>query len=129
MLTRETPLAWRRGFSLYRRRLETDRLGNPVAVYDLEHPDFVAQDGTREGISWQLVRSWQSSGRLTSGYTLGEQGEQASGVLEGCLFTELAVSVFDRMELDGALYEIRAVQRWPSYRKLLAQRIGGEEGA
>lgn len=125
MLSRETPLGWRRGFSLYRRRLTSDSLGNPVATYDLEHPDYVAQDGTAEGISWQSLRSWQSSGRLTSGDSQGEQGEVASGVLEGCLFSALVISTFDRIRLeDGSLYEIRAIQRWPSHRKLLAQRIG-----
>lgn len=124
MLTRETPLSWRRGFSLYRRRLTSDKLGNPVASYDMEHPDYSAGDGTEEGISWQSVRSWQSSGRLTSGEQPGEQGERAAGVLEGCLFSPLVLSTFDRIRLDGALYEIRAIQRWASYRKLLAQRIG-----
>lgn len=129
MLTRETPLSWRRGFTLHRRRLTTDKLGNPVASYDMKHPDYTAQTGTKEGISWQSVRSWQSSGRLTSGFAPGEQGEQAAGVLEGCLFSDLEVSVFDRLVLDGAVYEIRAIQRWLSYRKLLAQRVGGEEAA
>ena len=125
MLSRQTPLGWRRGFSLYRRKLTSDSLGNPVASYDLEHPDYVARDGTAEGISWQSLRSWQSSGRLTSGGSQGEQGEAVSGVLEGCLFSALVISTFDRIRLeDGALYEIRAIQRWPSYRKLLAQRIG-----
>lgn len=125
MLTRETPLSWRQGFSLYRRRLSEDSLGNPVASYDLDHPDYTAQAGTAEGISWQTLRSWQSSGRLNSGDRQAEQGEIASGVLEGCLFSALVVSTFDRIRLeDGGLYEIRAIQRWPSYRKLLAQRIG-----
>lgn len=127
MLTRETPLPWRAGFSLYRRKLTADKLGNPVASYDMEHPDFVAQEGSEDGISWQSVRAWQSSGRLTSGASLGEQGEQVAGVVEGCLFSNLEVSEFDRISWNGTLYEIRSIQHWPGHRKLLAQRIGEEE--
>lgn len=124
MLSRETPLAWRQGFSLHRRRLERNSFGDPVAVYDMDQPDFNAQDGTAEGICWQPVRSWQTSGRLTSGVSQGEQGENRSGVLEGCLFSDLAVSAYDRIQVAEELYEVRSVQRWPGHRKLLVQRIG-----
>lgn len=129
MLTRETPLSWRRGFALYRRRLSADSWGNPIAVYRMDAPDFTAADGSADGICWQNVRAWQSSGRLTSGASSGEAGEQYADVLEGYLFSPLALSAFDRILLDGALYEIRAIQHWPDYRKLLAQRLGGEEAA
>lgn len=123
MLTREAPLAWRRGFSLYRRRLEADAFGEPRAVYHMEQPDATALDGTAEGICWQNVQSWQSSGRLTSGWTQGEQREEVSGVLEGRLFSDLEVSPFDRVRIGTALYEVRAIQQWPGHRKLLVQQI------
>lgn len=124
MLTRETPLDWRRGFSLYRRRLETDAWGEPKAVYDLEQPDVTVLDGTAEGICWQSVQSWQSSGRLTSGWSQGERREEVSGVLEGRLFSDLEVSPFDRLRIGTGLYEVRSIQRWPGHRKLLVQQIG-----
>lgn len=123
MLTRQTPQGWRRGFSLCRRRLTADSLGNPVASYDLDNPDYVAEDGSEGAVSWQNLRSWQSSGRLTSGAEPGEQGETAAGVLEGCIFSDLEIAAFDRIVLDGEVYEIRSVQRWPGHRKLLAQRV------
>ena len=122
MLSRETPLAWRRGFSLYRRRLEPDAYGEEKSVYP-PIPDFTAADGTEEGICFQYVQAWQSSGRLTSGWRPGEQGETPSGVLEGRLFSDLEIAPFDRLEVNGGLYEVRAVQQWPGHRKLLAQQI------
>ncbi len=122
MLTRETPLCWRRGFSLYRRRLEQDAYGEEKAVYP-ETPDVTAEDGTEEGICFQYVQAWQSSGRLTSGWKSGEQGEQPSGVLEGRLFSDLEIAPFDRLRIGEGLYEVRSVQQWPGHRKLLAQQI------
>lgn len=122
MLRRETPLAWRRGFALYRRRLETDALGEQRAVYP-EEPDYTAEDGTAEGICFQYIQSWQNSGRLTSGWMPREQGEMPVGILEGRLFSDLAIAPFDRLRVGDALYEVRSVQRWQNHRKLLAQQI------
>jgi hypothetical protein len=124
MLRREPPLHWRTGFSLYRRRLVKDSSGETEAVYDMEHPDFTAQDCTQQGVCWQSVQSWQSSGRITSGWKPGRQGEAVSGVVEGRLFYPLQVRPFDRIAINGQLYEVRSVQRWPGHRKLLLQQIG-----
>lgn len=124
MLTKQTPLAWREGFSLYRRRLETDSMGDPRGVYDMETPDFVAQSGTEDGICWQNVQSWRSSGRLTTGYSQQEMGELPNGVLEGCIFSDLELAPFDRLLIREELYEIRNIQHWPGHRKLQIQQIG-----
>ncbi|MCD8384584.1 MAG: hypothetical protein LUC39_06455 [Clostridiales bacterium] len=124
MLSRQTPLAWRRGFSLYRRSLETDSMGDPVAVYHMDEPDFTAEDGTEDGICWQSVQSWQSGGRLTSGLSRKEPGESSTGAVEGCLFTDLELSPGDRLTIGEGLYEVRSLQQWPGHRKVLAQRIG-----
>lgn len=122
MLTRGTPLMWRRGFSLYRRRLEQDAYGEEKAVYP-DTPDFEAEDGTEDGICFQYVQSWQNSGRLTSGWKPGEQGEIPAGVLEGRLFSDLEITPFDRLRIGEGLYEVRSIQQWPGHRKLLAQQI------
>ena len=123
MLTRTTPLAWRGGFTLHRRRQTADSYGDPVPVYDMEHPDFTAQDGTEAGICWQHVRTWQSSGALRSGAQVEEYGERCGGVLEGVLYGDLELDVFDRLVVDGVVYELRAVQGWPGHRKLQLQRL------
>ena len=44
-------------------------------------------------------------------------------MLEGRLFSDLEIAPFDRLEINGGLYEVRAVQQWPGHRKLLAQQI------
>lgn len=67
MLSRRTPAAWRKGFALHRRKAGTDRYGDAVAVYDMEHPDVTVADGDENGICWQSVRTWQSGGNLSSG--------------------------------------------------------------
>ncbi|MBQ3090002.1 MAG: hypothetical protein IJD21_05505 [Oscillospiraceae bacterium] len=124
MLRVTAPLSWREGFALYRRRLTEDSMGEPSVHYDMERPDFVAEKGTKEGICWQSVQSWQSSGRLTSGSRLRPLGETSSGVLEGRIFSDLELAPFDRLMIRGELYEIGNIQHWPGHRKILAQRIG-----
>lgn len=124
MLKRQTPLSWREGFALCRRRLETDSMGEPMAVYHMDEPDFVARPGTEEGICWQSVQSWRSSGRLTSGSSRQEQGELDTGVLEGRIFSRLELAPFDRLVIRDEVYEIRNIQHWPGHRTLQLQRLG-----
>ena len=50
MLSRRTPAAWRKGFALHRRKAGTDRYGDAVAVYDMEHPDVTVADGDEHSI-------------------------------------------------------------------------------
>ena len=121
--------AWRQGFALHRRRLEQDGTGETVAVYDMEHPDFVAQSGSDTAVCWQSLQSWQSSGRITSGWRLNRQGEEPSGALEGRLTYPLQIAPFDRVVLEQGVYEVRAIQRWPGHRKVLLQQIAGEVSA
>jgi hypothetical protein len=117
-----TPKDWRRGFQLCRRRKGTDSLGNATAEYDMEHPDEVYS--AEEGIDIQPPRSWNSSSRLDSvGAHLADWGETAGGVLEGYVMDALEVNAFDRLVIDGAVYEVRSVQRWPGHRQVLMQRV------
>ena len=121
-MRRATPARWRRGFRLYRRRTGVDALGNETAVYDMEHPDLVRTDA--EGIDFQPPRSWNPGGRLDSvGARTEAWGETAGGVLEGYVFDALEVAEFDRMAVDGVLYEVRRVLRWPGHRQLMLQRV------
>lgn len=127
MLRRKCPPDWRKGFSLYRRRIVTGAAGEPESSYDMAHPDFTAADGSDEGICWQGAQSWQQSrGQVTAGWKPTARGEMPAGVVEGRVFSALKVEPFDRLIFDGGLYEVRSVQRWPRHRKLILQQIGRE---
>lgn len=122
MSLKETPAAWRQGFKLYRRRAGTDSLGNETALYDMTAPDAEAE--AAEGICVQYPRGWNSSGSVgKTGSRVEERGEVPGGVLEGWVKGELVIAPFDRLEVDGGLWEVRAVHRWPGHRQLLMQRV------
>lgn len=122
MMLKETPLAWRRGFRLYRRRKGNDALGNVTAVYDMTDPD--AEVSAEEGISFQYPRGWNTAGSVGSrGCRVEEQGEVTGGVLEGWVKSDIAISRFDRLVVDDELWEVRAVYRWPGHRQMLMQRV------
>ncbi len=124
MLTRRTPLPWRKGFTLHRRVLTEDSLGDPVAAYDMENPDFTARDGSEEGICWQPGYVWGSLGRLGSqGAGQEEYGQRDNSVISGVLWSGLELAAFDRLVVEDTVYEIRAVQQWPDFRRVLAQRV------
>ncbi len=123
VLKRCTPIRCRKGYSLHRRRQERDHYGELRNRYDMETPDLVVQDGAEDGICFQDARTWQVGGQLSGGAEVGEPGERYQSVLQGALFTDLEVSVFDRFRIDGEVYELRKVQRWYSYRLLSLQRI------
>lgn len=123
MLKRTTPASWRQGFTLHRRRMGTDDYGDPVAVYDMEHPDLTVADGAAEGICWQSVRTWQSAGSLSYGGRVQPNGEEIGGVLQGVVYGDWAAEVFDRLVIGGAVYELRAIQHWPGHRLFQLQRI------
>lgn len=88
----------------------------------MEHPDAVRTRA--EGMHLQVPRSWNSGGRLDSvGARLEDWGETAGGILEGFLFEELEVAAFDRFVVEGEVYEVRSVYRWPHHRLLMLQRV------
>ena len=123
MLSRRTPAAWRKGFALHRRKAGTDRYGDAVAVYDMEHPDVTVVDGDEDGICWQSVRTWQSGGNLSSGGRVDAGGERIGGIQEGVVYGSLEAAVFDRLVIDGSVYELRAIQSWPCHRVFQLQRL------
>ena len=123
MLSRATPAEWRKGYALHRRRQETDGYGELVNRYDMEHPDLVVEDGGENAVCWQDVRTWQTGGQLSTGNMVKPAGESWQDVLQGALFGGLEVAPFDRFVVDGGIYELRKVQRWPGHRLLLLQRL------
>lgn len=121
MKWRDTPLAWRRGFGLYRRTTGTDSLGNETAVYSQQGPDLVVE--AENGLAFQNPRSWNSGGRVGAAVEVAENGEVPNGILECCLRSDLEISAFDRLEIDGELWEVRSIQHWPNHRRLVLQRV------
>lgn len=120
MTLKETPAAWRRGFRLYRRRTGTDSLGNETAVYDMDVPDEAVP--AERGMDFQRPKSWNTAGSVTSGARVEPWGELTGGILEGYLRTELDIKEFDRLEVEGTLYEVKSLHRWPGHCKLMLQR-------
>lgn len=118
----ETPIPWRQGFVLYRRRTGTDSLGNETAVYDMDAPD--AEFSDQQGLDFQRPRGWNSSGSLgKAGSRVEERGEVPGGVLEAYLIGGPEIAPFDRLEAAGELWEVRDIHRWPAHRELLLQRV------
>lgn len=123
MLRRRGASERRQGFALHRRQLRTDRWGEQEAVFDMEHPDAVVEDGSADAVLWQSAGQVRSGGRMTGGAAETEQGERYQSVLQGALFSDLALSERDRIVINEAVYELREVQRWPSYRMLYLRRL------
>lgn len=121
MTLRETPARWRRGFQLYRRRTGTDSLGNEAAGYDMETPDYEAT--AEQGMDFQRPKSWNTAGSVTSGARVEAWGEVTGGILEGYLRGALEVAEFDRLKVEGELYEVKSLHRWPGHCKLVLQRV------
>lgn len=113
-----TPVKWRQGYALHRRRARLDGLGEVQTWYDMDTPDAVVRDGEENGICWQEVGSWQEDGRIVSGGRQEKLGERMQVTVQGALFGDLQVEVFDRFVIGGEVYELRRIQRWPSYRML-----------
>lgn len=129
MLTgRGTPNAWRQGFQLFRRQAGVNAYGDTVYTYDLSSPDFTAEAGGGDGLCFQSVQAWQSSGKTSGGAALLESGEEPGGAVQAVLYGDLTVQPFDRILLESGLFEVKGVQAWPSYRLLLLDRIASEAG-
>lgn len=123
MLSRKTPVEWRKGYALHRRRLEEDCYGEQVSRYDMENPDLVVRDGEENAVCWQDLKTWQTGGQLSTGSMVKESGESVRGVLQGVLYGPLEVAPYDRFLIEGELYELRKIQKWPGHRLLQLQRI------
>lgn len=117
----DTPIPWRKGFKLYRRRTKYDSLGNEVAWYEGQ-PDLEVAD--HEGVNFQSPQSWNPSGNVgKTGHRRALEGEVVGGVLEGYFRARPVINPYDRLEIDGEVWEVRATRRWPGHRQLLLQRV------
>jgi hypothetical protein len=123
MLMRGGPARWRRGYALHRRRFRTDAWGELEPVFDMEHPDVVVEQGSADAVCWQSTGESRGRGKLLSGAVQGEQGERSQEILQGALFSELALEPWDRLVIGGRVYEVREVQQWPSHRMVFVQRV------
>lgn len=123
MLRRGGVQSFRRGYQLCRRRLRRDQYGELESVFDLEHPDLVVEPGSPHAVSWQRVSQNHQRGSLHAGAVQAEQGERIREILQGALFSDLELTLWDRLVIDGRVYELRDVERWPSYRMLYVQSV------
>lgn len=118
MLKKVSPLRWRQGYRVHRRKKRLDSLGEVQVWYDMEHPDVVVEDGSENGVCWQEIGSWQQDGRIVSGAKQERHGEREQWTVQGALYGPLELEPFDRLVIRGKVYELRRIQQWPSYRML-----------
>lgn len=115
-LTRETPLDWRRSWTLHRAISGTDSLGDPVRSWNMKSPDFTGTEGTASGVSWQIK---------SSQWAVQEFGEQATGGAAFDLYlSALEIAPFDRCVFGGRVWEVRGVHEWPGYRHITLTEVG-----
>lgn len=123
MKLKDTPVAWRLGYELYRLRVSEDSLGNEYGWYDMSRPDETVEE--EAGICFQFPRGWNSAGEVgRRGERLEETGIASGGVLEGRLPLDRVINPFDRLKTPDGLWEVRAVYRWPGHRQILMQKVG-----
>lgn len=104
------PDSWGKAWSLHRRQTGTDSYGDPKTYYDMDTPDYEAEAGTNGAVAWQSTEG---------GEQVQEPGEISSGSATGRIFdSTIEVSEFDRVVFDGAVWEIRSIDYWPSFRSL-----------
>lgn len=120
-MTRETPLAWRKEWTLHRSTASTDSRGNLKRTWDMEHPDFTGAAGAASGVCWQV----KSGASVASGaWTRQELGERASGGATFDLFdAALAIAPFDRCTFGGSVWEVRAVMPRSDHRHVVLEEV------
>lgn len=78
-----------------------------------------AKDGTVLDLAWRPV---------TDEATIEEYGISHKGGMKAALFDfSVAVKRFDILVYDGGRYEVRGVKKYPSYRLIIAERVGDNE--
>lgn len=102
-----TPLWWRKDWSLYRAQQTTDRNGDPVRSYDMDAPDFTGSAKTASGVAWHITSRRE---------TVQEYGEEAASAASFLLDLELEIAAFDRCVFGGRLWEVRGVLERSGFR-------------
>ena len=78
-----------------------------------------AKDGTVLRLAWRPV---------TDEATIEEYGISHKGGVKAALFDlNVAVKAFDVICYDGGRYEVRGIKKYPSYRLVIAERVGDHE--
>lgn len=108
MKLRNTPLWWRKDWSLYRSILDVDSRGDPVRRYDMEHPDFTGAARTASGVAWHIAGHEA---------TVREYGEDVTAAASFLLELDgLEISAFDRCVFGGKVWEVRGVLERSGFR-------------
>ena len=113
-MNRETPIRWRKAWTLHRGMLTTDSRGNPIRRYDMDTPDFVGTAGTASGVCWQVK---------SGAWTAQELGERAQGGATFDLFSDLEIAPFDRCVFGGAVWEVRSVLPRSNHRHVVLEEV------
>lgn len=111
----DRPATWGKAWALYRRQTETDSYGDPVAVYGMDTPDYTAEADSTGAVAWQ------AEGGAAN---VSEPGEQVTATATGRIYdTSLEIAPFDRVQFDGAVWEVRTVEQWQNHRKVGVVRV------
>lgn len=112
---RQTPLAWRKEWTLHRSATSTDSRGNPKRTWDMEHPDFTGAAGAASGVCWQVK---------SGAWARQELGERASGGATFDLFdSSVTIAPFDRCTFGGSVWEVRSVLLRSDHRHIVLEEV------
>lgn len=116
MKRRETPLAWRKAWALYRSISAEDSYGTPVRRYNMEAPDYEGAAGAASGVCWQV---------RTGAWVTQELGEQATGGATFDIYDgTVQIEHFDRCVFGGSVWEVRAVLPRSDFRHIVLEEVG-----
>lgn len=106
-----TPEEWKSESVLYPTTVKKDR-------YNCETLE-TATDGTVLRLAWRPV---------TDEATIEEYGIHHKGGIKAALFdVSVSVKLFDIIVYDGGRYEVKGIKKYPSYRLIIAERVGDHE--
>lgn len=112
---RQTPLAWRRAWALYRSRQTTDSRGDPIRNYDMTSPDYVGEEGKPSGVCWQIT---------SDSVQVDVAGERLVRTAAFVLYGQtIEIAPFDRCVFGGSVWEVKAVQSWPNHRYVTLEAV------
>lgn len=117
MKLHNTPLSWRKDWTLHRSKQETDRRGDPVRRYDMDNADYIGAAGTASGVAWHVA---------SHAKTVEEYGESVSASASFLLDdAELEIAPFDRCCFGGGVWEVRGVKQRANFRTVELVAVSG----
>jgi hypothetical protein len=118
MKLRNTPLWWRKDWTLHRSKVELDSHGDPVRRYDLTKADYTGQARTASGVAWHIA---------SREAMLREYGDSISASANFLLDLPLAIEEFDRCVFGGTVWEVRSVMERSGFRMVKLVEVGKVE--